>query len=156
MYWPGLQLFIIAPIALLLYLAIIAIIIVLVLRMTRGMEPITVYTSEKRIQGDPRSIISLLARPLEERGVSFRVEDNRVVVKSILSYIEVYPITMPSPSIGFRISVEPGGLVLGILLLLLGAVGVLIDVLLALAVYDKYNKITRIVDELRGAAMQGI
>ncbi|MEB3773828.1 MAG: hypothetical protein GSR86_02730 [Desulfurococcales archaeon] len=156
MYWPDLFPFIIAPIALLFYLVIIVIILVLVLRLTRGMEPVTVYTSERRIQGDPRSIISLLPRPLEERGMSFSVEDNRVIVRAILSYIEVYPITMPSPSIGFRISVEPAGLVLGILLLLLGALGLLIDVLLALAVYDKYNKIARIVDELRGAAMQGI
>ncbi|MCE4602132.1 MAG: hypothetical protein F7C08_01940 [Desulfurococcales archaeon] len=136
-------------VAMIVYIIIIVILIILVIRATSGMEPIAVYTGERRVQGDPRSVVDNLKVPLEERGIPYDDAGDRIIVKAPLSYVEVYPITMPSPAVGLKVLVKPAGLIIAIILLLLGALGILIDVIGALIVYDRYSKVARIVEELR-------
>jgi len=131
-----------------IYIVLVLVVVLIVMRVARDLGPVTVYTTEKRVQRDPRSVMESLKLPLEQRGIRFIHEGERLRVKATLSEIELYPITMPSPSLGFRINVEPAGIILGILLLLIPPLGILIDVLLALLVYDRYNKVSRLVEDL--------
>ena len=61
--------------------------------------------------------------------------------------MEVYPLAVPYPGVAVKLMVEPIGLVLAVVLLILGPIGVLVDVLLALIVYDRYNRIMKIIRE---------
>ncbi len=135
--------------AMIIYMIVIVILIILVIRATSGMEPIAVYTGERRVQGDPRSVVDSLKVPLEERGIPYEDAGDRIIVRAPLSYIEVYPITMPSPAVGLKVLVKPAGIIIAIILLLLGALGILIDVIGALMIYDRYSKVAKLVEELR-------
>lgn len=138
-----------SPLSLLAYLALLVIITIIVIKVTSGMEPIPIYTGEKRVQSDPRLVLDRLKRPLDERGIGYIDAGDRMVVEAVMSYIEVYPITMPSPAVGLKILVKPSGILIAVILLLLGPVGILIDVVGALLVYDRYNRVSRIIEELR-------